>query len=144
MTRYSQGLYVPKNPEKYIGKNKPKYRSSWELRVMQYFDTSKGVLGWASESIAVPYRNPLTGKIASYYPDFFVQYMNKNGKQIAEVIEVKPRSQSSLMEAKSKNDQLHAVVNMAKWTAAKLWCKQQGFNFRVITEVDIFVNGKNK
>lgn len=142
MVKYSQGLFTPKNPEKYIGKNKPKYRSSWELRVMMFFDTAKGVLTWASESIAIPYRNPLTGKISTYYPDFFVQYVNKDGKQFAEVIEVKPSGQTSLTEAKSKHDQLHAIVNLAKWKSAKLWCTQQGFGFRVVTQHDIFVNGR--
>lgn len=111
---------------------------------MSFFDTSKGVLTWASESIAIPYRNPLTGKISQYIPDFFVNYVDKNGKQFAEVIEVKPSSQTSLTEARSKHDQLHAVVNMAKWNSAKLWCKQQGFGFRVISEKDIFHTGTKK
>lgn len=111
---------------------------------MQFFDTSKGVLTWASEAIAIPYRNPLTGKITSYIPDFFVTYVNKDGKQFAEIIEVKPRSQTSLTEAKTKNDKLQAVVNTAKWQAAKAFCNQQGFGFRVITESDIFHTGGSR
>jgi len=33
---------------------------------------------------------------------------------------------------------------MAKWEAAKAWCKQRGIIFRVINENDIFHNGKKK
>jgi hypothetical protein len=30
MTKYSQGIYIPKHPEKYVGKGSIKFRSSWE------------------------------------------------------------------------------------------------------------------
>ena len=31
-----------------------------------------------------------------------------------------------------------AVVNQAKWEAARAWCKNQGLGFRVITEREIY------
>ena len=138
MAKWSQGIYEVRHPEKYIGKSKPKYRSSWEQRVMLMFDTNKSITHWASEAIAIPYKNPLTGKMSQYVPDFFVVYTNKYGKTKAEVIEVKPRSQTSLTEAKSKHDKLHAIVNQAKFHAAAIYCKRNGYIFRVITEQDIF------
>lgn len=144
MANYIQGIFEVQNPEKYIGKHKPKYRSGWELNMMLFFDNNKSVLKWASESIAIPYANPLTGKRANYIPDFFVVYQNKHGKQLAEVIEVKPKSQTSLTEAKNKHDQLHAVVNHAKWAAASNYCKTHGFSFRIITEQQLFHNGTRK
>lgn len=143
MGKWAQGFYTPKNPEKYIGKHTPKYRSGWELTFMTFCDTNKNVLYWASESLVVPYRNPLTGKKANYIPDFFVVYQNKYGKQIAEVVEIKPKKQS-LIESKvaSAKDKAIVAVNYAKWGAAAAYCKQQGFTFRVITEDDLFYNGR--
>jgi hypothetical protein len=143
MGKWAQGFYTPKNPEKYIGKHTPKYRSGWELTFMTFCDTNKNVLYWASESLVVPYKNPLTGKKANYIPDFFVVYQNKYGKQIAEVVEIKPKKQS-LIESKvaSAKDKAIVAVNYAKWGAAAAYCKQQGFTFRVITEDDLFYNGR--
>ena len=142
MAKYSQGFFTPKNPEKYIGKNKPKFRSSWEMVFMTFLDQNINISQWASESISIPYRHPLTGKISNYIPDFVVVYKNKNGKQLAEVVEIKPRSQSILIEAKSNRDQMAVIVNTAKWNAAQIFCKRAGMKFRVITEHDIFINGR--
>jgi hypothetical protein len=143
MAKWAQGIYTPKNPQKYIGTHKPKYRSGWEMRIMMFLDENKHIINWASEAIAIPYRNPLTGKIANYYPDFFVVYENRNHSIKAEIIEVKPKSQTSLMEAKSKHDKLHAVVNQAKFQAAMAYCKQHGYMFRVISEDSIFANSSS-
>lgn len=142
MAKYATGIFVPKNSEKYIGKHAPRYRSSWEMTLMMFFDNSKSVLNWASEAISIPYRHPFTGKVTIYVPDFFVVYIDNKNKQHAEVIEVKPRSQSIMTEAKSKSDQQAVIINTAKWQAAKAYCKQQGFFFRVITEQDIYHTGR--
>jgi hypothetical protein len=107
---------------------------------MMFLDENTHILKWASEAIAIPYINPLTGKRANYIPDFFVMYENKHHKTNAEIIEVKPKSQTSLQEAKTRHDKAHAIVNQAKFTAAMAYCKQQGFVFRVISEDSIFMN----
>jgi hypothetical protein len=145
MARWAQGIFVPKSPEKYIGKNKPKYRSGWELTFMTFCDSNKNVLYWASESFAIPYRSPLDGKIHQYIPDFFVVYQNKHSRQIAEVVEIKPKKQS-LIESRvaSAKDRAIVAVNHAKWASAMAWCKAQGYTFRVITEDDLFYNGSRK
>ena len=145
MANWAQGLFTPRNPEKYIGKNKPKYRSGWEFTFMQFCDTNKNVLKWASEAISIPYRSPLTGKMKNYIPDFFVVYQNKHGQQIAEVVEIKPKKQS-LIESRvaSAKDRAIVAVNHAKWGAAMAYCKQAGLTFRVITEDDLFYNGRRK
>lgn len=144
MAKFSSGKFTPKYMHKYIGKKLPIWRSSWEFRIMAFLDSNKSILYWASESIRIPYRNPLTGKITSYVPDFFVVYQNKNGKKIAEIIEVKPKKQTSLLEAKTSQDKAHAIVNMAKFAAANLYCKQYGYTFRVLSEDSIFYQGKTK
>ena len=69
--KYSQGKYVIKNPDKYIGKKQPTYRSSWEYAMMQMCDNHPSVLNWASESVRIPYFNPVSGKKTNYIPDFF-------------------------------------------------------------------------
>lgn len=145
MAKFAQGLYTPKNPEKYIGKHKPKYRSGWEFTFMQFCDNNKHVLKWASEALVIPYRHPLTGKPTNYIPDFFVVYQNKFGQQIAEVVEIKPKKQS-LIESRvaSAKDRAVVAINHAKWASAMAYCKQNGFTFRVITEDDLFYKGSRK
>ena len=144
MARWAQGAYTPKNSEKYIGKGRPKYRSGWELSMMRFLDENKNIIYWASESLRIPYKNPLTGKISSYVPDFFIVYEDKKHTTRAEVIEVKPRSQTSLTEARSKQEQAQAIINQAKFAAANAYCHQQGYVFRVVTEDDIFANTRSK
>jgi hypothetical protein len=143
MTKFAQGIFEPRNPQKYVGKHKPRYRSGWELVFMQFCDNNDSVLQWASEAISVPYRNPLTGKPTQYIPDFFIIYQNKNGQKVAEVVEIKPKKQSLIESRKaSARDRAIVAVNHAKWAAARAYCSQQGLTFRVITEDDIFYNGR--
>ena len=142
MARYAQGIYEVKFPEKYIGKTKPRYRSGWEMMFFRFCDNNPSVLSWASESISIPYKNPLTGKQTIYIPDVFVLYVTKNKVQVAELIEIKPSAQTNLAEAKSIRDQAAVVVNMAKWQAASAYCKRLGIKFRIITEAELFSGGK--
>jgi hypothetical protein len=103
------------------------------------------VQSWASESIQIPYRDPLTGRQTIYVPDFFIVYVDKNGAKHAEVVEVKPESQTKLENVgKSIYNQQQYVKNMAKWEAAGKWCKQQGVKFRVVNEGDIFHQGSKR
>jgi hypothetical protein len=141
MSKFAQGLYKVTNPQKYVGKRDPRYRSGWEHAFMRFCDTNDNILQWASESIVVPYRHPLTGKIANYIPDFLITYRTKNNKMCAEVIEIKPKKQSVLESKMSMRDRAVVAVNYAKWDAATKWCRKQGLMFRVITEDDIFRNG---
>ena len=145
MSRFAQGKYTPKNPDKYVGGRSPTYRSSWEFAFMRFCDTNENVSKWASEAIKIPYRNPLSGKFTIYVPDFFIVYADKNGKQHVELIEVKPANQTILEKTgKSRANQLHFAVNQAKWTAARAYCKQKGMMFRVVNEGDIFHQGKRR
>lgn len=145
MGKWAQGLYEIKNPQKYVGNHKPRYRSGWELTFMTFCDNNKNVIYWASEAIRIPYRNPLTGKPSTYVPDFFVMYENKHGQRMAEIVEIKPKKQSLIESRKaSAKDRAVVAVNHAKWAAATAYCRQQGYTFRVITEDDLFYNGGRK
>ena len=143
MSRFAQGKFNCKFPEKYIGTKTPTYRSSWEFAFMSFCDNHPSVEKWASEAIRIPYRNPLTGKHTIYVPDFFIAYADKNGKKLVELIEVKPANQTHRNQlGKSAHNQAAWVVNQAKWEAANAYCKQNNIQFRVITESDIFHNGR--
>lgn len=145
MGKFAQGRFEMKNPAKYVGIKTPLARSSWEFVFMRMLDEHPGVEKWASESIQIPYRDPLTGKYTIYVPDFFIVYVDKNGKKNAEVVEVKPESQTKLESVgKSRYNQEQYVKNMAKWEAAGAWCKQQGVKFRIVNEGDIFHQGKKR
>jgi hypothetical protein len=145
MPKFAQGRFEMKNPAKYVGKKTPLARSSWEFVFMRMLDEHQGVENWASESVQIPYRDPLTGKYTIYVPDFFIVYKDKNGKKNAELVEVKPSTQM-LKErvGKSLYNQEQYVKNMAKWEAASAWCRQQGIKFRIINEDDIFHNGNKR
>jgi hypothetical protein len=146
MAKFAQGKFEPKNPEKYVGKKSPMSRSSWEFVFMRMLDEHPGVESWASESIQIPYRDPLTGRQTIYVPDFFIVYKDKNGKKNAEVVEVKPANQTIRERVgKSMYNQEQYIKNLAKWEAATAWCKQHRLKFRVINEDDIFhTGGKRK
>ena len=109
---------------------------------MRFCDNHPSVIQWASESVKIPYRNPLTGKQTIYVPDFLIVYQNKTGKKRAELIEIKPSGQTRLTEKTSQRDRLAIAINHAKWEAASKWCQRQGLNFRIVTESDIFHQGK--
>ena len=142
MAKFAQGRFEMKNPEKYIGKKTPLARSSWEFVFMRMLDEHPGVQNWASESINIPYRDPLTGKQTIYVPDFFIVYVDKNKQKHAELVEVKPLNQTLAEKVgKSQFNQAQYIKNMAKWEAATAWCKQQGIKFRIVNEGDIFHQG---
>lgn len=141
MTKFAQGVYTVKNTDKYVGRGEPRYRSSWELAFMVFCDNNQHIQQWASESIRIPYVNPITGKGSIYVPDFFITYQDKSGTTHAEVIEIKPKKQSLIESKASSRDRAVVAVNYAKWSAATKFCQRAGLGFRVVTEEDIFHQG---
>lgn len=144
MTSFAQGIYKVRNPQKYVGKGSPKYRSGWELSFFQFCDNNDAVLEWASEAISIKYQHPLTGKLTNYVPDVFLRYRTKNNVVCTEIVEIKPRKQSLIEGKMTERDRMVVAVNHAKWAAARAWCKRAGIVFRVITENDMFHQGGNK
>ena len=141
MSKFAQGPYTVKNPAKYVGKGVPRYRSGWELSFMIFLDNNNNVMQWASESIQIPYRNPITGKQSIYVPDFLITYKTRQNTLIAEVIEIKPKKQSIIESKMNNRDRMVVAINYAKWDSATKWCNRNGLKFRVITEEDMFRNG---
>ena len=142
MSKFAQGPYTVKNAAKYVGKGTPRYRSGWEHAFMRFLDNNDHVVNWASESLSIPYRNPVTGKQSMYVPDFLITYRNKNNQLIAELVEIKPKKQSVIESKMSARDGAIVATNYAKWDAATKWARRNGLTFRVITEDDLFRNGR--
>jgi hypothetical protein len=142
MAKWAQGFYDILNPVKYVGTKRPRYRSGWEHSFMRFCDTNDNILQWASESIQIPYRHPLTGKQTIYVPDFLITYKTRSSTMKAELIEIKPKGQSAITERMKPKERAIVAINYAKWDAATKWCQRQGLTFRVITEDDMFHNGK--
>jgi hypothetical protein len=144
MPNFSRGKFIVKNPQKYVGKGLPTWRSSWELAFMNFCDNNDNILQWASEPIRIPYQHPLTGKTTTYVPDFIVTYRGPNNTTHAELIEIKPKKQSLIEDKMNSKDRTIVAINHFKWEAAQRWCKANGLKFRVITEDDIFRQGGKK
>jgi hypothetical protein len=144
MSKYAQGKYQIKNTEKYVGRKSPTYRSSWEFSFCTFCDNNPAVIQWASEPFMIPYRNPLTGKNTIYVPDFMMVYIDKNQQKHAEVVEVKPLKETNFESAKSVRDKAAVALNMAKWAAARAFCRAHGMVFRIVTEHDIYQGTKRR
>jgi hypothetical protein len=144
-SKYHQGKYRPQNPQKYGGDpTNIVFRSSYELKFMQYCDLTESVNSWKSEEFFIPYRSPIDNKVHRYFPDFFVKYKDKNGTHRTLVVEIKP--QKDLKEPnpnpprKTKSWAYSVkmwVTNQAKWKAAKEWCADRNYEFRVLTEKEL-------
>ena len=115
---------------------------------MVKLDTWDSILEWSSEEHIIPYRSPIDNHLHRYFPDFFAKMKDKSGNIINMIIEVKPHKQ--IQEPKKQKratkkyirEVMEYGVNQAKWKAAKLYCENKGWQFRVISEHDIF--GTNK
>jgi hypothetical protein len=61
------------------------------------------------------------------------------------MVEVKPMSQTNMRDAgKSTAKKKQVLINMAKWEAANAYAKQRKIKFRVLSEEQLFHNGKRK
>lgn len=139
IARYIRGEFTPANTAKYIGKYPVIYRSSWEFSMMRLLDAHPGVMQWCSESISIPYRNPLTSRWSLYVPDFLVVFVDRRHQQQCQLIEIKPKREMPLFEGRvSPRTKLTQVINAAKWQAAAAYCAKRRWRFRVATEDDLF------
>lgn len=140
-----RGIYKPQFPKKYIGNpNEIVYRSLWERKFCRYLDTNEKVLKWASEEIVIPYYNPVKKRMARYFPDFYMEYIDTSGKKKKCLIEVKPLKETKppTYKRRTKNVLIAEAMysqNQAKWAAAEDFCADQGWEFRILTEKELGV-----
>lgn len=141
--KYNQGYFKPKHPEKYKGDpTNIIYRSSLELRLMNFLDHNSQVIQWASEEFFIPYKSPIDGRVHRYFPDFFVKK-----KDESVLIEVKPSTQCKPPKKQEKLTKRYITevktwgINNAKWEAAQKYCAKKGWRFVIMTEKDLTPNG---
>ena len=127
-SNYITGQYHPKYPEKYSGEFDPIYRSSYELKAFQMIEEDENILKWESETIRIPYK--FNGKLYNYVVD--LQLKTKNGIYL---IEIKPESKTRPSKYDYHNNEYHK--NMKKWEAAKEYCKERNWIFRIWTEREL-------
>ncbi len=110
---------------------------------MIYCDKNENILEWASEEIALPYRSPLDNRIHRYFPDFYIKVKESSGVVKKMLIEVKPKKQT--VQPKPQNIKTKGYIyeakeyvrNQAKWKAAKNFCEDRQWEFKVITEDEL-------
>jgi hypothetical protein len=141
-SKFKQGIFNPVNKEKYKGTLPILYRSSYELKYFRWCDHNPAVISWGSESIIIPYQNPLTGRVSRYFVDSNITVKSKNGELKKYLIEIKPSIQT-IPPKPGKNTksllrrQAEYVKNRAKWEAAMAWCKKKEYEFQIITEKEL-------
>lgn len=144
MSRGYRGSYKPKNPHKYIGDiNSITYRSLWERKFMIFCDTNLAVIKWASEEITIPYYYNVDKKVHKYYVDFVMQLQESSGKIKTYLIEIKPYKQTvEPIKRKNTKKYINEVLewekNQSKWTEAKQYAKQKNWEFKILTEKELF------
>lgn len=145
MKRGNISKFIPRNPEKYLGDpDNITARSTWEYDVYSFCDSNQRVIGWSSEEIKIPYMKPIfdqgtiTARMATYYPDLYVEYVDVYGELHKELIEIKPEKYTKASSAKNYAtnlvENITYMVNQAKWEAAKKWCAMNGVEFKLFTE----------
>jgi hypothetical protein len=112
---------------------------------MSYFDRTDEIISWASEEISIPYKSPVDSRMHRYFPDFIIRVKSGN-KTKTIMIEVKPYKQTQPPKQRSRVTKQYITevttygVNQAKWVAAEEYCKDRGWEFKVITETDLGIN----
>ena len=110
---------------------------------MVYCDKNTNELEWGSEEIALPYRSPVDNKIHRYFPDFYIKVRESTGQIKKYLIEVKPFKQTVEPQVKKRKTKgyIYEVYeyarNQAKWKAAREFCKDRLWEFKVLTENEL-------
>lgn len=136
--KYRKYPYEPMNPEKFSGPIPIIFRSSWELEFGEHCDKLPSVLSWGYESVAIPYKDPITGKQKTYTPDFFVEIAQQGGFSKHFIFEIKPMKEQLDEHARSRADAALIARNNAKWAAATRWGDRHSMEFQVLNENNLF------
>ena len=107
---------------------------------MLWLDKNSNIVSWSSEEIIVPYKSPVDGKWHRYFVDFYVQVKDANGNLKSYLWEVKPKKQATEPQKKKRitkqyiNEVVTWSINQAKWKYAEEFCKDRGWEFKILTE----------
>lgn len=160
--KFHQGYFRPVNQAKCLSRTNI-YRSSWELKFMEWADRNPAIQRWASEPVSVKYLNPVVNmeycrrrnldpkdkrnwKLSNYWTDFWIEVRDRNtGKTKKIFIEIKPYKQTQKPYPVNESAPLKAIkrynletstylINISKWSAAKKYFNERGCDFMVVTE----------
>ena len=139
-----KGKFRPSIPKKYRGDyTNIIYRSLWELKFMKYCDSNPNILEWGSEEVIVPYRSPIDNRYHRYFPDFYIKVRESTGTIKRMIIEIKPQKQCIEPKVQKKKTRSYVyqvceyAKNQAKWEAAKEFCEDRKWEFKVLTENEL-------
>ena len=139
-----RGKYYPSFPRKYKGDpTNIIYRSLWERKFMVYCDKNSKILEWGSEEIPLPYISPHDSRVHRYFPDFYIKVQENTGKIKRYLIEVKPLKQTTKPTKPKRQtkgyirEAFEYARNQAKWKAAREYCADRMWEFKVITEKEL-------
>ena len=139
-----RGKYYPSFPRKYKGDpTNIIYRSLWERKFMVYCDKNSKILEWGSEEIALPYISPHDSRVHRYFPDFYIKVQENTCKIKRYLIEVKPLKQTTKPKKPKRQtkgyirEAFEYARNQAKWKAAREYCADRMWEFKVITEKEL-------
>jgi hypothetical protein len=148
-SKYSQGLYVVKNPDKYMGDLRNViFRSSYEQKLNIDLDTDSNVIRWCAEPpfLQIKYWDELKKKFRTYHLDYFVVKM-VNGVEMKLMIEVKPSKKlvkplppkvRTLLSMKSYQYRMAEWINIhSKRKACEELAKKMGWTYLFVTEKTI-------
>jgi len=149
-SKFKQGYFNPKNPEKYAGPLPIIYRSSWEYKFMIWCDINDKVVLWSSEPVSIKYWSRQGNKQRTYYPDFYFRILKQDGSNEEFLVEIKPKAQIQKPKPPTKMTKKaiesyrflaeQYVKNMDKYNAAKQFAEELNWKFIVLTE-DTIKNG---
>ena len=115
--------------------------------MMTFLDDNPQVTKWSSEEVVIPYISPVDNRWHRYFIDFYVETTVGDTKKEM-LLEVKPHAQTQepqIPKRKTKRFITEVVtygINQAKWKAAQEFCLDRGWEFKVVTEKDMFGKGK--
>lgn len=139
-----QGMYKPRNPEKYSGDvKKIVFRSGMELKFFRFFDHNPAIIKWNSEEVIVPYMAETDGKMHRYFVDAWLQVKNKHGKIQEYLVELKPFAFTQEPPQQNRKTQTYQrkvyeyLKNLSKWKAADEFAQKRGQKFIILTERDL-------
>jgi hypothetical protein len=137
------------NESKYVGKEYPVCRSTWETYFCEWCDKNPNIIKWSSEALQIPYYDPIKKKNRRYYPDFSISVKDVNDNIKNYIIEIKPYKETIPPSAHgNKKDRTVMYefctyqTNVAKWKAAQVFCRKHGVIFKLLTEKDLFKEGR--
>ena len=132
------GRYNVLNPKKYKGDHTNViYRSLWERDVFKWCDMNPKVKGWSSEEIVIPYYYEADKKYHRYFPDLKIIFKEKTI-----LVEIKPAKETTPPTGERRTKRYITEVatyakNQAKWKAAREYCRDRLWRFKLITEKEL-------